>query len=81
MQYDMQTHVSESCGIHRAPSNCQKVRDTIIRELQRTKVFSTLQDRKYRTFPRPRDPLHAKSISEVLEWITKHIVSIDKKKS
>ena len=81
MQYDMQTHVSESCGIHRAPSNCQKDRDTIIRELQRTKVFSTLQDRKYRTFPRPRDPLHAKSISEVLEWITKHIVSIDKKKS
>ena len=81
MQYDMQTHVSESCGIHRAPSNCQKDRDTIIRELQRTKVFSTLQDRKYRTFPRPRDPLHAKSISEVLEWITKHIVSIDKNKS
>ena len=79
MQYDMQTHVADTTGIHRAPTS-QKDRDVIIRELQRLEVFSSLRKRKYHTFPRPRDPLHAKSHDEIEEWITKHLICIDQKK-
>lgn len=48
-------------------------RDAIIRQLQQSGVFSTAQAPAHRTFPRPRDVLHAKPSSKIHEWIAERL--------
>ncbi len=71
-QFDAQNSVQAGAGIHRAPSS-ERDRDAIIRQLQQSGVFSTTHARTHRTFPRPRDVLHAKSNSEICEWIAERL--------
>ena len=71
-QFDEQNLVPENIGTHYALSSA-KERDTIIHQLQESKVFSSIQSHAHRTFPAPRDVLHAKSDTELKEWIKAHI--------
>lgn len=47
--------------------------DMIIQQLQNSKVFSITPGCKHPTFPHPRDVLHSKEKSELLEWIIEHL--------
>lgn len=70
--FDQQNHIHDSSGTHRAPTS-EKDRDTVIRQLQHTGIFSSVQVRSHYTFPEPRDVLHAKSHDKLLEWMVNHI--------
>lgn len=46
----------------------------VVDELLKSSLLTLAQPRKYSTFPNPRDPLHAKSVIDVKNWIINHVV-------
>ena len=71
-QYDLENHVRDTCGTHRAPKS-DKDRDQIILQLQQLEIFSSPESRTHQTFPKPRDVLHDFNHDKLCQWITEHI--------
>ncbi len=67
-QFDKDNKVPNCSGIRTVPSS-EKDIQLIIHQLQRSGV----PGRKHSTFPKPRDVLHAKDHSELLQWIMEHM--------
>ena len=67
LQFGEKNLVPESAGTHCIHMS-EKETDVIIHKLQESKVFSSLQFHAHRSFPAPRDVLHAKSHTVMKEW-------------
>ena len=72
-QFDHVNNIHDSRGTHCAPTS-EEDRDAIVHQLQESGIFSCAQMRSHRTFPNPRDVLHAKSHDELCAWMIDHIV-------
>lgn len=57
-RFDKENAVPESSGQHH-PASLLKGRDLILCQLQQSEVFKSKGGQKHRTFPKPRDVLHA----------------------
>ena len=54
--------------------NLTKTLKTIVESLRRAKVFSELaNNRCYFSFPKPRDVLHSKDHTQLVQWIKEHL--------
>lgn len=67
----MKKTIPTMLGVHRKPKS-EKDMKMLVQELMPS--FQTVgQSRNYTTFPNPRDPLHAKSQTDITNWIISHI--------
>lgn len=71
-QYDKDNCVPSASTIRSTP-NSDRDRDLIMQQLQDSKVFSFIPGRKHAAFLNPRDVLHAKEKSELLQWMIEHL--------
>ena len=70
--FDEDNAVHNYSGTHSPPSS-EKDINMIIHQLQQSKAFTNIPGRKHRTFPNPRDVLHSKDHSELIDWMKKHL--------
>ena len=70
---DEESSLPTLSGAHRKPK-AEKDMRVVVDELLKSSFPTLAQPRKYSTFPNPRDPLHAKSVTDVKNWIINHVV-------
>lgn len=70
--FDEDNEVPQISGNHNA-LKAEKDLKMVIGVLQEASVFSDESERSYSCFPKPRNPLHSISCSDLTEWIVKHI--------
>ena len=74
--YDHDNCIDNHQTIHREPSS-KKDLTMLITELQKVSLFSEIPNRFYSTFKNLKNNIiHAKPMSETLEWITQHLMNI-----
>lgn len=73
-QFDDQISLLCPSGVHHI-SSMEKDTKIIVKELMRNTVFKTVQSRKHKTFPHPKNLLHTKSKDELLSWIITRLES------
>ena len=72
--FDKDNHVAEPSTSHKEVKSFQDFK-SILSCLNKASVFTNIPGRKYNTFLKPRDPLHAMSQEDIQEWVKKHISS------
>lgn len=70
--FDENNHVVSANGAHHSPSYKQDL-NLILEELQQTKVFDIVPNRKHKSFKNPKNMLHAKSFDEIAAWVSEHL--------
>ena len=78
-QFDVNNGIMEGSG-HHSVARSDKDTRMVIGELISKSVFSNISGRCHYDFVNPRDPLHAKSHTEMVKWIEEHIKFESKKK-
>ena len=72
-KFDKDNGVRVPTGAHHKPS-FSKDRDTILKELQQSQVFSESDtSRKHRSFSKVKVLLHSTSCKEICTWMTQHM--------
>ena len=69
-----ENHVAKTSSTHQEAKNLEDLK-AIIHCLIDQDVFEKHTKRSYKAFPKPRDPLHAKSFENITQWIKDHIDS------
>ena len=69
-QFDAQNEVAAQSGSHRSPSKIKDM-ELITNKLVQLNLFSQQDQRKHKSFPKPKDVLHVNE-KELLEWMEKH---------
>ena len=73
--FDRDNGVAHLSGAHQVAST-KKDMETIIKELDKAKVFSEINGRSHSSFKNPVDHLHRKPIEELHTWISDHVKNI-----
>ena len=70
--FDKGNNVTKSSSTHREPNSSEDFK-AVLDCLNRFDVFNDSHSRKHQSFPKPRDPLHAKLHEDIVAWIKDHI--------
>ena len=71
--FDEENSIPAISGIHHIPKFDKDLK-TIVQSLRRAKVFSKLaNNRCHFSFPKPRDVLHSKDHTQLVQWIKEHL--------
>ena len=70
--FDSVNNVKKACGLHN-PLGFAKDLDLIIEHLRRHDILKYHKGRAHKTFPNPRDALHAFDKDSIIDWMVKHI--------
>ena len=70
--FDKDNHVTEPNTSHKEVKSFQDFK-VLLDCLKKASVFTLIPGRKYNTFLKPRDPLHALPQDKILMWIKEHI--------
>lgn len=71
-KFDTENDVCNTTSTHREVKHTKDLK-MVVELLQKVSAFSKTSARKHASFSKPRDPLHAMSHNETLEWIKDHI--------
>ena len=72
VKFDETNNVPSTSGAHHSPSYSTDVK-AVLNELNSSKVFQVIPNRKHRSFQNPKDILHAKSKNSIITYVTEHL--------
>ena len=74
--FDMEHHIKQESGAHKQASMAKDIA-TIVNELVRHKIFTSVSDRRHHpSFKSPKDLLHSKSSDELHKWMVNRLKKI-----
>lgn len=75
-QYDEETNIKDVSGSHKRAKMSKDIEE-VLGELTKYKAFSFIDERKHQTFSSPKDLLHAKSTTDLQEWMVNRLKKIE----
>ena len=70
--FDEHNNVSILSGAHQ-PLSCHQDVELIIKQLQQSRIFDIIPNRKHQHFKKPKNVLHAKSKEDIMLWLCSHL--------
>ena len=70
--FDKDNHVAETSTSHKEAKSMQDFK-SLLKCLNNASVLTKIPGRKYMTFSKPHDPLHAMPHDDILKWVKEHI--------
>ena len=71
-KFDADNNVRSPTATHRKVDHTKDLK-MVDELLQKVSVFNETSGRKHKSFPKPRDPLHAISQNDLVDWIKEHM--------